>query len=120
MVVLAATTLPLLCGLFLAGLEMVGGEYIQFGVLMLAHSLAGAASWTAHYHTFGHRLLWLLACNLHALTYPVHWHLYANLVVADDDTLINLVVLGCIVFPSILVFGGPFNALIAQRRPAEG
>ena len=122
MAVLCFVVMTLLLGLVLNGMDESGAvifgadawRIIQFCTLLIAHNMAGVASWEAHYHGFGNRLTWLIAIALHALAYSLNWEIYASLVLTDDslNLIPNLAALGLIIIPSFLVFGGPFNALI--------
>ena len=109
MTVLAASLLPLLVGVLLT---TSGGQdaWLRFGTLLMAHSIAGWASWTCHYQAWGQRVLWMLAVALHTLTYTIFWDIYA----VEQDLLQNLVILGIIVIPSGLMYAGPFNAVLRR------
>lgn len=116
MLVLIAVTLPIIVPRVLSGFDMEGREeYIWFSLMVILHSIAGGLSWSANYHTYGNRILWLLAVHVHVLVYTVQWDMYTSITLGDDGTFM---VLGCIVMPSVLMFGAPFAAVIAPRRSA--
>ena len=122
MLVLSLVVMTLLVGLFLQAMDGVAPvmfgdndwRLVQLGVLLIVHCMAGIASWGAHYHQFGNRALWIVAVCLHPLVYTINWEIYAALVLTGDDTNLaqNLTTMGIIIIPSMLLFGGPFNALI--------
>ena len=122
MAVLSFTVMTLVIGVLLRGLDDTsvalfgndGWRFMQVGALLVAHNMAGIVSWEAHYHSFSNRLLWLLAVALHPIIYTVNWHIYADLVLASSANILlqNITALGLVIIPTILVYGGPFNALV--------
>ena len=109
MTVLAASLLPLVIGVLLTS---SGGQdaWLHFAALLLAHNIAGWASWTCHYQAWGQRVMWMLAVGLHTLSYTVFWEVYAT----EQVLLQSLVILGVIVIPSGLMYAGPFNAVLRR------
>lgn len=120
MLVLSFVTLCLVVNLILNSFDSTyiyerdAWNLIKFGILLIAHNLTGLISWEAHYHSFANRLMWTLAVCLYPMVYVINWQFYAGLTLTggDDAMLRNLVAIGVIVMPSLLVFGGPFNAVV--------
>ena len=129
MLVLTLTILALMAGLALRTLDGApvygpgGWVYVQWGVMALLHGIAGLASWNAHYHRWSDRAFWMMAVNIHCLTYPLNWAVYRDLVVlADTETQVlkHLVMLTVVLLPSVLMLGGPLVALLTPRRQSLG
>ena len=95
---------------------------ITLAILMLVHGMAGVASWTARYHGFGQRLLWLVAIHLHTLTYALNWPVYQGLLGQTPlmmSILPNLAAVGVIVAPSLLMYGGPVATVVQGSRRGD-
>lgn len=85
-------------------------------VMALAHLGAGYVSWSCRSGGWGFRLLWAVALMLHTFTYPRNWDFYTALPQPD------LVVISCILIPTILMYAGPFRSLLdmrGQRGPSD-
>ena len=132
--VLSATVLALVLGVLLS-VPITGGEQdalIRVFVLAMAHLLAGWMSWTASYQGWASRLCWMSAITTHTLTYTLNWELYAvswgalraqypGMTLLNEgqaNTLQSLVIVGVIVLPSIMMYGGPFRAILRPPPPA--
>ncbi len=85
-------------------------ELVTVVVMALAHLGAGYVSWVCRSGGWGFRLLWAVALMLHTFTYPRNWEFYTALPQPD------LVVISCILIPTILMYGGPFRSILDQRR----
>ena len=88
---------------------------IHLAVLSVLHGAAGWASWSCRSTGWGDGLLWALALTLHTVTYALNWELYAALE-GHDGVVEDLAIVMIIVIPSLLMYGGPFRAII---RPPE-
>lgn len=126
MVVLALVVLSLITGIILQSMDqpnmtllgMDNWRLTQFGILVIVHCVTGISSWGAHYHSFGNRALWVVAICTHPMVYILNWELYAALSLSSDshNLIQNLNVLVLIIIPSMLLYGGPFNAVINPKR----
>ena len=117
MAVLAVTALPLIAGVLLTGGYLTGQQdaLVNLAVLAVLHGAAGWVSWTARTTGWADDLLWAGALVLHTVTYPFNWPLYAGLG-GRDGAIEDLAVVLVILIPSLLMFGGPYRAII---RPPE-
>ena len=134
MAVLAVASLPLIAGVLLSGGYVAGEQdaLIYLAVLSVLHGAAGWTSWSCRATGWGDGLLWAVALTLHTVTYALNWELYTGLAggygeqLANANLLENLTVVAVILIPSILMYGGPFRAIIrppeevAQEVIAEG
>ncbi len=96
---------------------------IQLVVLAIAHCAAGLASWSGGHRSWADRLMWIMALQLHAVTYALNWPIYQGLTGTTDLTrelLPNFAAFFLILLPSLLMYGGPVAALVnPPRRDAE-
>ena len=117
MPVLAVTALPLAAGVLLAGGYIAGEQdaLVYLAILSVLHGAAGWVSWSCRATGWGDGLLWAAALTLHTVTYALNWELYAGLEghagVVEDLTIVTVILI-----PSLLMYGGPFRAII---RPPE-
>ena len=117
MVVLAVTVLPLVVGVLLSG-GYIAGEpdaVVHLGILAALHGAAGWVSWSCRLNGWGDSLLWAVALTLHTVTYALNWEIYAGLE-GHDGVIEDLAIVAVILIPSVLMYGGPFRAII---RPSE-
>ena len=128
MVVLACTAAAFIVAVMLSSFVLLGelDVYVRFAVLLLAHGAAGWASWNAGLNGWGDRVLWMLAISLHTATYTINWQVYAiewgaviqeypnpqHLTEGEVSLLQNLVILGVIALPTLLMLGGPLRAML--------
>ena len=121
--VLSATLITFLTAVLLPELNLFGEQdvFLRLLALMLLHSYGAYMSWTSHYSGWGDRMLWAVALLVHMLTYFFHWELYAIqwdpekyavLTEPQLDMMQFLVIVGIILIPSVLMFGGPTRAIL--------
>ena len=117
MVVLAVTVLPLVVGVLLSDGYIAGEQdaVVHLGILASLHGAAGWVSWSCRLNGWGDSLLWSVALTLHTVTYALNWELYAGLK-GHDGVIEDLAIVAVILIPSVLMYGGPFRAII---RPSE-
>ena len=117
MAVLAFTSLPLVAGVLLAGGYIAGEQdaLVHLAILSVLHGAAGWVSWSCRATGWGDGLLWAGALTLHTVTFPLNWELYAGLE-GHGGVIEDLAILTVMVIPSVLMYGGPFRAII---RPPE-
>ena len=117
MVVLAVTALPLVAGVLLSGGYIAGEQdvLIHLAILAVLHGTAGWVSWSCRATGWGDGLMWAVALTLHTVTYALNWEIYVGLE-GRDGAIKDLAILTVIVIPSLLMYAGPFRAII---RPPE-
>ena len=95
--------------------------YLWFIILFVAHYAVGALAWSAHYSGFPNRLSYLLAMTLHTGTYALNWDAYSahQLDIDPNSLLVNVMVIGGVFLPSMLLYAGAFVALATYPADDE-
>ena len=107
---------------------------IEFAALLIAHGMAGIASW--NFGTvpegrdekdgqpgWGDRLMWMAAIHVHVVTYALNWPVYQGITGTTElmKTLLPpMTAILLVIVPSILMFGGPVASIMRPRSRRRG